>query len=97
MTVGVGTRHFLAREHAAGAWLVLDDELLAEPFADLRRHGPGRDVRNAAGAEGHDHADRFAWECLRSRQRRRQRENEYENLHSKSSSTVKRRGIMRWL
>ena len=44
---------------AAGAGPVVDDDLLAEPLAELGRDDAHRGVGRAAGREGDDHADRL--------------------------------------
>src|SRR5205823_941895 len=49
----------------AGAGPVLDDELLAERVAQLRRHQPREHVRVAAGGEADQHAHGFLGPGLR--------------------------------
>ena len=45
---------------AACARAVVDDDLLAEPLAELGRDDADGRIRRAAGRKGHDHADRLA-------------------------------------
>ena len=58
VTVGLGLCDVVGRDVAAGAGLVLDDELLAEFLRDLCRDDAGQDVGGAAGREGNDELDR---------------------------------------
>jgi hypothetical protein len=57
IAVGIGARHFLHREVAAAASLVLHDDRLAQAFFHLDGEGAGDDGGAAAGREGHDEAE----------------------------------------
>ena len=59
VAVGRRFRGELRRDIARGAGTVVDDHLLAEPFAQLRRQRARRRVRAAARRETDQHADRF--------------------------------------
>ena len=56
VAVGRRTRGDFRADSAARAGAVVDDELLAEFFSQMRRYQPRDNVRAAAGGEGHDHA-----------------------------------------
>ena len=58
VAVGRRLRHQLGADDAAGAGLVLDDELLAEPLAELRADDARQDVVEPARRERHDHPHR---------------------------------------
>ena len=60
VAVGRRLRRELGADRAAGAAAVVDDDLLAEALAHLRRDAARDDVDRAAGRERHDETDGFA-------------------------------------
>ncbi|MEZ0048628.1 hypothetical protein ABIA42_007507 [Bradyrhizobium sp. USDA 327] len=71
VAIGCRLREGLARDHAAGAGLVLDDEGLAELFLELVGDDACGAVDIAAGGIGHDQLD-VARRPLLARRRPRQ-------------------------
>jgi hypothetical protein len=65
-------RRSLSRNNAAGARLVVDNENLTEPLADIFTDGARRDVAGAAGRLGDQKLDRTAWLGVRGGEARRQ-------------------------
>ena len=59
VAVGRCFRHQLGADDAAGAGLVLDHELLAEPLAELRADDARQNVVEPARRERHDHPHRL--------------------------------------
>ena len=62
--VGQGLGHRVAGYHTAGARLVVDQDRLPERFTEFLRHRARRQIRNAAGAEWHDDAQRLGRKSL---------------------------------
>ena len=60
VAIGLGLGDVVGGDVAAGAGLVLDDELLAEFLRQLGGDDPRQNVGGAAGREGHDE---FDWPC----------------------------------
>ena len=60
MTIGRCAPDLLPGNDAAGPGAVVDHHGLAQPFGDAAGDGASRQVRDAAGGEGYDHADRPA-------------------------------------
>jgi len=73
VTVGRGAHRIGAAEGAGAARLVLDDDVLADPFLQHRGKDARRHVGQAADCERHDHGDRPRRVVLRRRLRRPER------------------------
>jgi hypothetical protein len=58
----------------SGAWTVLDNELLAEPFRQPLSHQTREDIGNAAGSNAHDYTYRSRRIGLRARHTRYSRQ-----------------------
>ncbi|NBR30012.1 MAG: hypothetical protein EBT83_16635 [Betaproteobacteria bacterium] len=71
VAVGLRLGGEIDTDHRAGARPVIDDDGLAEAFAERTRYGACDDIDTAAGRVGHDQADRAfgpgARLCLRLR------------------------------
>jgi hypothetical protein len=65
MTVGRGLRDDLARDHAARAGPVVDDDRLAPALRELLPDDTRHDVREAARRKRDEYANRFARISLR--------------------------------
>jgi hypothetical protein len=70
VAVGLGVRHQLGAQVAAGAGLVVDIDLLAQRDGKALRHQPAQRVVAAAGRVGDDEAYRFVGVVLRRGVRR---------------------------
>jgi len=69
--VAVGRRlcHAVGADDAGGGADVLDDHLLAQAVAEIRREHAPHDVERAAGGERHHHGHRSGRPVLRRRRR----------------------------
>jgi hypothetical protein len=72
----------LSANHATGAAAIVDDDLLAEPLAEMLRDDAGDDVVDAAGRERHDEPHRPVRGILR---RSRGREHEQRDRNCRKS------------
>ena len=59
VAVGIGLGDHVGADIAVGAGAVVDDDLLAECFAEFLADGARQRVGRTAGSVGHDQPDRF--------------------------------------
>ena len=87
VAVGRRLRHQFGADDAAGAGLVLDDELLAEPLAEAAQLDDARqDVVQPARRERHDHPHRLVRRVVLRRDRRERRETVQAAISSRAAS-----------
>jgi len=89
VTVGGRLGGELHADIARRAGAVVDDDLLAEEFGELRRNDPRHEIRGAARGEGNDHPDRpirvaCLPECKRGTQRQREHHPHAQLFHDSS-------------